>query len=53
MISKYLTGVLYLGIEGSLAPNFLGIVDINSFLKNNIPLDISIMITYTSSSIEK
>ena len=37
MISKYLTGILYGGIEGSLAPNFLGIVDINSFLKNIIP----------------
>ena len=52
MISKYLTGVLYLGIEESLAPNCLGIIDINSFLKNNIPVDISIMITYTTSSIE-
>jgi len=52
MISKYLTGILYLGIEGSLTPNFLGIVDINSFLKNNIPFDISIMITYSTSSIE-
>ena len=40
MISKYLTGILYVGIEGSLAPNFLGIVDINSFLKNKIPLDL-------------
>ena len=52
MISKYLTGILYVGIEGSLAPNFLGIVDINSFLKNTIPLDISIMTTYSTSSIE-
>ena len=52
MISKYLTGILYVGIEGSLAPNFLGIVDINSFLKNKIPLDISIMTTYSTSSIE-
>ena len=49
MISKYLTGILYVGIEGSLAPNFLGIVDINSFLKNDIPLDISVMFTYTPS----
>ena len=52
MISKYLTGILYVGIEGSLAPNFLGIVDINSFLKNKIPLDISIVTTYSTSSIE-
>ena len=52
MISKYLTGILYVGIGGSLAPNFLGIVDINSFLKNKIPLDISIMATYSTSSIE-
>ncbi len=52
MISKYLTGILYVGIEGSLAPNLLGIVDINSFLKNKIPLDISIMTTYSTSSIE-
>ena len=52
MISKYLTGILYVGIEGSLAPNFLGIVDINSFLKNTIPLDISIMTIYSTSSIE-
>ena len=51
-ISKFLTGILYVGIEGSLAPNFLGIVDINSFLKNTIPLDISIMTTYSTSSIE-
>ena len=53
MISKYLTGILYVGIGGSLAPNFLGIVDINSFLKNKIPLDISIMTTYSTSSIER
>ena len=53
MISKYLTTVLYLGIEGGFAPNFLGIVDINSFLKVNIPINISIMITYTSSSFKK
>jgi len=52
MISKYLTGILYVGIEGRLAPNFLGIIDINSFLKNKIPLDISIMTTYSTSSIE-
>ena len=52
MISKYLTGIFYVGIGGSLAPNFLGIVDINSFLKNKIPLDISIMTTYSTSSIE-
>ena len=52
MISKYLTGIFYVGIGGSLAPNFLGIVDINSFLKNNIPIDISIMITYSAPSIE-
>ena len=52
MISKYLTGIFYVGIGGSSAPNFLGIVDINFFLKNNIPLDISIMITYLTSSIE-
>ena len=52
LISKYLTGILYVGIEGSLAPNFLGIVDINSFLKNKIPIDISIMTTYSTSSIE-
>ena len=52
LISKSMTGILYVGIEGSLAPNFLGIVDINSFLKNKIPLDISIMTTYSTSSIE-
>ena len=52
LISKYLTGILYVGIGGSLAPNFLGIVDINSFLKNKIPLDISIMTTYFISSID-
>ena len=52
IISKHLTGILYVGIEGSLAPNFLGIVDINSFLKNKIPLDISIMTTYFISSID-
>ena len=53
MISKYLTGILYVGIEGILAPNFLGIVDINSFLKNNIPLDISVMFIYTPLSNEE
>ena len=52
-ISKYLTTVLYVGIEGGIAPNFLGIVDINSFLKVNIPINISIMITHTSSSFKK
>ena len=53
LISKYMTGISYVGIQGSLAPNFLGIVDINSFLKNNIPLDISVMFTYTPSSNEE
>ena len=53
LISRYLTGILYVGIEGSLAPNFLGIVDINSFLKNDIPLDISVMFTYALSSNEE
>ena len=52
-ISRYLTTILYIGIEEGFAPNFLGILDINSFLKVNIPINISIMITYTSSSIEK
>ena len=52
-ISRYLTTILYVGIAGGLAPNFLGIVDINSFLKVNIPINISIMITYTSSSFGK
>ena len=52
-ISKYLTTVLYVGIEGGIAPNFLGIVDINSFSKVNIPINISIMITYSSSSFNK
>ena len=50
-ISKYLTTVLYLGIEEGIAPNFLGIVDINSFLKVDIPINISIMITHGFSSI--
>tara|TARA_B100000427_G_C15467310_1_gene576856 strand:- start:330 stop:1067 length:738 start_codon:yes stop_codon:yes gene_type:complete len=50
MISKYLTGMIYIGIQGDLAPNFLGLLDINSFFKNNIPIDISIMNTYNSSS---
>ena len=50
LISKSFTGVFYAGIQGSLSPNFLGIVDINSFFKSNIPFDISIMLTYTSSS---
>ena len=49
MISRYLTTILYVSIEGGFAPNFLGIVDINSFFKVNIPINISIMITYTSS----
>ncbi len=52
-ISRYLTTILYVNIKGVLAPNFLGILDINSFLKVNIPINISIMTTYTSSSIEK
>ena len=43
-ISRYLTTILYVGIERGFAPNFLGIVDINSFLKVNIPMNISIMI---------
>ncbi len=42
--------IFYVGIQGSLAPNFLGIADINSFFESNIPIDISIMLTYTSSS---
>ena len=49
MISRYLTGILYVGIEGNLEPNFLGILDINSLLKNNFPIDISIMMTYALS----
>ena len=52
-ISKYLSTVLYVGIEGGITPNFLGILDINSFLKVNIPINISIMITHTSSSFKK
>ena len=52
-ISRYLTTILYVNIKGEFAPNFLGILDINSFLKVNIPINISIMTTYTSSSIEK
>ncbi|MFL3006670.1 MAG: hypothetical protein ACJZ10_01585 [Candidatus Neomarinimicrobiota bacterium] len=50
LISKSLTGIFYAGIQGSLAPNFLGIADINSFFESNIPIDISIMLTHTSSS---
>ena len=50
MISKYYTGIIYIGIQGDIAPNFLGLLDINSFLKNKIPIDISIMNTYNSSS---
>ena len=50
MISKYWTGIAYIGIQGDLAPNFLGLLDINSFFNNNIPIDISIMNTYHSSS---
>ena len=46
MISKYWTGIVYIGIQGDLAPNFLGLLDINSFFKNKIPIDISIMNTY-------
>ena len=53
LISKSITGVFYAGIQGSLAPNFLGIADINSFFESNIPIDISIMLTYTSSSNEE
>tara|TARA_B100001248_G_scaffold160292_1_gene120901 strand:+ start:1251 stop:2000 length:750 start_codon:yes stop_codon:yes gene_type:complete len=52
-ISRYLTTIFYAGIEGGSALNFLGIMDINSFLTVNIPINISIMITYTSSSIGK
>jgi len=52
-ISRYLTTILYVGIEGEFAPNFLGIVDINSFLKVDIPINISIMITHAFSSIGK
>ena len=50
MISKYWTGIAYIGIQGDLAPNFLGLLDINSFFNNNIPIDISIMNIYHSSS---
>ena len=50
MISKYWTGIAYIGIQGDLAPNFLGLLDINSFFNNNIPIDISIMNTFYSSS---
>ena len=50
MITKYWTGVIYIGIQEDLAPNFLGLLDINSFFKNRIPIDISIMNTYNSSS---
>ena len=50
MISKYWTGIIYIGIQGDLAPNFLGVLDINSFFNNKIPIDISIMSTYNSSS---
>ena len=46
MISKYWTGIAYIGIQGDLAPNFLGLLDINSFFNNNIPIDISIMNIY-------
>jgi len=53
LISKPMTGIFYVDIQGRIAPNFLGIVDINSFLKNNIPLDISVMFTYSSSSKEE
>ena len=53
LISKSITGIFYAGMQGSPAPNFLGIVDINSFLKNNIPLDISVMFTYTPLSNEE
>lgn len=53
VISRYLTTILYVNIKGEFAPNFLGILDINSFLKFNIPINISIMTTYTPSSIEK
>ena len=52
-ISRYLTTILYVGIEGRFAPNILGIVDINSFLKVDIPINISIMITHAFSSIGK
>ena len=52
-ISRYLTTVFYVGIDGEFAPNFLGIVDINSFLKANIPINMSIMITYKPSSFQK
>ena len=52
-ISRYFTTILYVGMEGGFAPNFLGIVDINSFFKVNIPINISIMITYTASSTGK
>ena len=52
-ISRYFTTILYVGMERGFAPNFLGIVDINSFFKVNIPINISIMITYTSSSTGK
>ena len=50
MISKYWTGIAYIGIQGDLAPNFLGLLDINSFFNNNIPIDISIMNIYYTSS---
>ncbi len=50
MITKYWTGIIYLGIEETLAPNFLGLLNINSFFKNKIPIDISIMNTYNLSS---
>ena len=50
IISKYWTGIAYIGIQGDLAPNFLGLLDINSFFNNNIPIDISIMNIYHSSS---
>ena len=50
LISKYWTGIAYIGIQGDLAPNFLGLLDINSFFNNNIPIDISIMNIYHLSS---
>ena len=53
LISKSLTGIFYAGIQGSLAPNFLVIADINSLFESNIPIDISIMLTHTSSSNEE
>ena len=50
VVSKQYTGIVYLGIQGDLSPNFLIIIDFNSILNKNFPLDISLMNTYSQSS---